>query len=77
MFTVTITLERTKYENYIKSVEPELEYSFGRSEINLNSDESNFYITIKSPDISSMRASLSSISRVLNVAKKIMEVEEW
>ncbi len=77
MFKVKLTLERNKYNDYIKSIEPEIEETFGRSKVYIENDSKNIYIIIKAPDTSSLRASVSSITRVLSVVKKIMEVNVW
>ena len=77
MFKVKLTLERNKYNDYIKSIEPEIEETFGRSKVYMENDSNNIYIVIKAPDASSLRASVSSITRVLSVVKKIMEVNVW
>jgi KEOPS complex subunit Pcc1 len=77
MFKVKLTLEKNKYNDYIKSIEPEIEETFGRSKVYMENDSNNIYIVIKAPDASSLRASVSSITRVLSVVKKIMEVNVW
>ncbi len=77
MFKVKLTLEKNKYNDYIKSIEPEIEETFGRSKVYIENDSKNIYIIIKAPDTSSLRASVSSITRVLSVVKKIMEVNVW
>ncbi len=77
MFKVKLTLDRKDYEIYIKSIEPELTETFGRSRIYETQDDTNIYINIEAPDISSLKASISSIARVLNVAKKILEEKLW
>lgn len=77
MFKVKLTLEKNKYNDYIKSIEPELEETFGRSKVYMENDNNNIYIIIKAPDTSSLRASVSSITRVLSIVKKIMEVNVW
>ncbi len=77
MFKVKLTLKKSEYNSYIKSIEPELTETFGRSKVYMETDSDNIYIIIKAPDTSSLRASISSITRVLSIVKKIMEVNVW
>ncbi len=77
MFKVKLTLDRKNYEMYIKSIEPELTETFGRSRVYETLDKNNIYINIEAPDVPSFKASISSIARVLNVAKKILEGKIW
>ncbi|MEM0139493.1 MAG: KEOPS complex subunit Pcc1 [Ferroplasma sp.] len=77
MFKVTLTLEREKYSDYIEAIKPEATETFGRSGIELMEDNKNIYIVINAPDASSLRASVSSLTRVLNIVKKVMEENVW
>jgi KEOPS complex subunit Pcc1 len=77
MFRVKLTLEKSEYMKYLEAIKPEVTETFGRSKVELAEDALNIYIIIEAPDTSSLRASVSSITRVLNVTKKIMEVDVW
>ncbi|WP_337861094.1 KEOPS complex subunit Pcc1 [Ferroplasma sp.] len=77
MFRVKLTLNRAEYLKYLEAIKPEVTETFGRSSVVLEEDALNIYIIIEAPDASSLRASVSSITRVLNVTKKIMEVNVW
>ena len=77
MFKVKLTLKKSEYLKYLEAIKPEVTETFGRSSVNLEEDALNIYIIIEAPDSSSLRASISSITRVLNVTKKIMEVDVW
>jgi len=77
MFRVKITLKKSEYMKYLEAIRPEVTETFGRSRVILEEDDSNIYIIIDAPDASSLRASVSSLTRVLNVTKKIMEVDVW
>ena len=77
MFRVKITLKKSEYTKYLEAIRPEVTETFGRSRVILEEDDSNIYIIIDAPDASSLRASVSSLTRVLNVTKKIMEVDVW
>ena len=77
MFKVKLTLKKSEYFKYLEAIKPEVTETFGRSKVSLEEDALNIYIIIEAPDSSSLRASISSITRVLNVTKKIMEVDVW
>ncbi|WMT51043.1 MAG: KEOPS complex subunit Pcc1 [Ferroplasma sp.] len=77
MFKVKLTLKKAEYLKYLEAIKPEVTETFGRSTVSLDEDELNIYIVIEAPDPSSLRASISSITRVLNVTKKIMEEDVW
>ena len=77
MFKVKLTLKKSEYLKYLEAIKPEVTETFGRSSVSLEEDALNIYIMIEAPDSSSLRASISSITRVLNVTKKIMEVDVW
>ncbi|MCL4452712.1 KEOPS complex subunit Pcc1 [Ferroplasma sp.] len=77
MFKVKLTLKKAEYLKYLEAIKPEVTETFGRSTVSLEEDDLNIYIIIEAPDPSSLRASISSITRVLNVTKKIMEENVW
>ena len=77
MFKVKLTLKQAEYLKYLEAIKPEVTETFGRSTVSLEEDDLNIYIIIEAPDPSSLRASISSITRVLNVTKKIMEENVW
>ncbi len=77
MFKVKLTLKKDKYSKYIEAVKPEISETFGRSRIRLEEDNTSIYIIINAPDTSSLRASVSSVTRVLNIVRKIMEEDVW
>ncbi len=77
MFRVKLTLKKSEYRKYLEAIRPEVTETFGRSSVDVGEDDSNIYIIITAPDVSSLRASVSSITRVLNVTKKIMEEDVW
>ena len=77
MFKVKLTLKKSEYLKYLEAIKPEITETFGRSSASLEENALNIYIMIEAPDSSSLRASISSITRVLNVTKKIMEVDVW
>jgi KEOPS complex subunit Pcc1 len=77
MFRVKLTLKKSEYIKYLEAIRPEITETFGRSSVAVKEDNSNIYIIITAPDASSLRASVSSITRVLNVTKKIMEEDVW
>jgi KEOPS complex subunit Pcc1 len=77
MFRVKLTLDKSEYLKYFEAIKPEVGETFGRSKVYIEEDALNIYIIIEAPDTSSLRASVSSITRVLNVTKKIMEVNLW
>ncbi len=77
MFKVKLTLKKSENLKYLEAIKPEVTETFGRSRVSLEEDASNIYIIIEAPDTSSLRASVSSITRVLNVTKKIMEEDVW
>ena len=77
MFRVKLTLKKPEYIKYLEAIRPEITETFGRSSVAVKEDNFNIYIIITAPDASSLRASVSSITRVLNVTKKIMEEDIW
>ncbi len=77
MFRVKLTLKKSEYIKYLEAIRPEITETFGRSSVAVKEDNFNIYIIITAPDASSLRASVSSITRVLNVTKKIMEEDIW
>ena len=77
MFRVKLTLKKSEYIKYLEAIRPEITETFGRSSVAVKEDNSSIYIIITAPDTSSLRASVSSITRVLNVTKKIMEEDIW
>lgn len=72
-FEVTLRLERDKYSNYIRAVEPDITDNVGRSVTRIEEDESFFYIYISSPDTVALRAAIGSLTRWFKIIKELME----
>lgn len=64
-----IPIEEIK--NLDRIIELEIKDSVGRSMIDIDKDEKNYHIDIESPDVTSFKAAVSSITRWLIIIKRI------
>ncbi len=71
MIKITIAVDD---EKYLRAIEPDLNENGKRTKIYLSQDKK---IVIEALDVNAARAAVSTIGRVLNVARKIMEVNVW
>ena len=73
MFSVRIKFPKSEFKGHINSITPDLKEDVGRSSTRIEEDADNFYIYIEAPDIVSLKASVSSLTRWLVIINKIME----
>ena len=64
----------TEIRNLSQIIDLEVRDVVGRSSMNIFSDEKNYHIDIESPDMTSFKAAVSSITRWLIIIKRIEEV---
>ena len=72
-FEVSIKLEKSRYEDFVKAIKPDVSQTVGRSQTRMSEDDGNFYIYISSPDTVALRAAVGSLTRWFKVIKDIME----
>ena len=64
----------TEIRNLSQIIDLEVRDVVGRSSMNISGDEKNYHIDIESPDMTSFKAAVSSITRWLIIIKRIEEV---
>ncbi|MCL4337719.1 MAG: CTAG/PCC1 family protein [Candidatus Thermoplasmatota archaeon] len=72
-FEVAIRLEKSRYEDFVKAIKPDISQTVGRSRARISEDADFFYIYISSPDTVALRAAVGSLTRWFKVIKDIME----
>ncbi|SMD31216.1 KEOPS complex subunit Pcc1 [Picrophilus oshimae] len=70
MIKITITLDN---DSYLRAVEPDIDEENKRTKVYISGNN----IIIEALDVNAARAAISTIARVLNVTRKIMEVNVW
>ena len=64
----------TEIKNLNQIIDLEMRDIVGRSRMAISTDQENYHIDIESPDITSFKAAVSSITRWLIIIKRIEEV---
>ena len=64
----------TEIRNLSQIIDLEMRDVVGRSSMNISGDQENYHIDIESPDMTSFKAAVSSITRWLIIIKRIEEV---
>lgn len=73
MYRLKLSFTEEERKKFAKALEPEFREKIGRSKMELHEGEDGFYIYIEAPDIVSLKASVSSLTRWLVIISKIME----
>jgi tRNA threonylcarbamoyladenosine modification (KEOPS) complex Pcc1 subunit len=64
----------TEIRNLNQIIDLEVKDVVGRSSMDISGDQENYHIDIESPDMTSFKAAVSSITRWLIIIKRIEEV---
>lgn len=73
MYRLKLSFSDEERQRYAKALEPEFRENVGRSTMRMEEGEKGFYIYIEAPDIVSLKASVSSLTRWLVIINRIME----
>lgn len=73
MYRLKISFTEDERRKFAKALEPEFKERIGRSSMEMHEGDDGFYIYIEAPDIVSLKASVSSLTRWLVIINKIME----
>lgn len=76
MFSVKLKFPKATFADHVRAILPDLGEDVGRSRSRVDQDDGFFYIYIEAPDTVSLRASIGSLTRWLNIVDRVFEEVE-